>query len=89
MKFQGGRSVGSRKLVGHLNRGSCLTYDVKDCQGYKVAIYLQDHVNNLSGLKVKLRSHKIASTQLLLPNNTKEKLLTQDIVLVEEHFTDL
>ncbi|UXE61026.1 MAG: hypothetical protein KA717_37395 [Woronichinia naegeliana WA131] len=41
----------------------CLTYDVEDCQVYKVAIYLQDHVNNLAGLNVKPGSHKIASTE--------------------------
>jgi hypothetical protein len=42
----------------------CLTYDVEDCQVYKVAIYLQDHTNNLAGLKVKPGSHKIASTEV-------------------------
>jgi hypothetical protein len=42
----------------------CLTYDVEDCQVYKVAIYLQDHVNNLAGLKVKRGSHKIDSTEV-------------------------
>jgi hypothetical protein len=41
----------------------CLTYDVEDCQVYKVAIYLQDHTNNLSGLKVRRGSHKIDSTE--------------------------
>lgn len=35
-----------------------------DCQVYKVAIYLQDHTNNLAGLKVKPGSHKIASTEV-------------------------
>ena len=37
------------------------TYDLKDCQVYKIAIYLQDHHNNLGGLTVRRGSHRLAS----------------------------
>jgi hypothetical protein len=42
----------------------CTTYGVEDCRVYKIAIYLQDHINNLSGLKIRRKSHKIASNEI-------------------------
>jgi hypothetical protein len=37
------------------------TYDVENCRVYKVAIYLQDHHNNLGGLRVRRGSHRLAA----------------------------
>lgn len=36
-------------------------YDNPNCRVYKVALYLQDHVNNLGGLTVRKNSHRLAS----------------------------
>ena len=36
------------------------TYDLDDCQVYKMGIYLQDHFHNLSGLRVRRKSHRLA-----------------------------
>jgi hypothetical protein len=38
-----------------------LPYDLEDCKVYKVAIYLQDHHNNLGGLSVRRGSHRSAN----------------------------
>jgi hypothetical protein len=62
-----------------------LTYDVEDCQVYKVAIYLQDHVNNLAGLKVKPGSHKIASTEV--GEETYLKTRVGDIIIFDVRLT--
>jgi hypothetical protein len=40
------------------------TYDQPDCCVYKVAIYLQDHSNNLGGLSIRQGSHRSASLNL-------------------------
>jgi hypothetical protein len=36
-------------------------YDNSNCRVYKVALYLQDHINNRGGLTIRKESHKFAS----------------------------
>jgi hypothetical protein len=37
------------------------SYDSEDCRVYKVGIYLQDHNNNLGGLRIRRGSHRVSS----------------------------
>ncbi len=37
------------------------SYNLDDCQVYKIAIYLQDHYYNLGGLRVRSKSHRLST----------------------------